>query len=165
MNVNWTLLANQLEAKLAKMQANGAEKRKALGALGNVLKNRIQLCFRLGKSPWNVPWKPLNPAYRVGQPLRHTGRLQRSITSQVVGDAAIVGTNVRYAAPQNFGATILPVKAKFLAAPTAGGGLHFLKMATIPARPFMPIIGGQVTLPTPWAQAALSAMAKSLGMT
>lgn len=164
MNIQWKLLADKVEAKLAKMQLGGAEKQRALGALGVVLANRIRLCFRLGQSPWGVPWKPLNATYRTGQPLRDTGRLQRSITSEVQGDAVLVGTNVRYGAVHQFGATILPKNAKFLAAPAAGGGIRFLKMATIPSRPFMPIIAGQVQLPPAWAKSALQAMAKTMGI-
>lgn len=164
MNVKWQVLANQVEAKLAKMQLGGAEKAKALGALGGALANRIRLCFRLGQSPWGVPWKPLNPRYRTGQPLRDTGRLQRSITSQVQGDAAVVGTNVRYAAVHQFGATILPKNAKFLAAPVGGGGIHFLKKAVVPSRPFLPLVAGGVQLPPAWARSALTAMAKSMGL-
>lgn len=164
MKVHWKILANQVEAKLKKMQLGGAERTRALGALGGAIANRVRLCFRLGQSPWGVPWKPLNPAFRVGQPLRDTGRLQRSITSQVIGDAAVIGTNVRYARTHQFGATILPVKAKRLAVPLAGGGSAFLKKATIPSRPFMPIVAGQVQLPAPWARSALQAMAKSMGL-
>ena len=164
MKVHWTVLANEVDAKLKKMQLGGAERNKALGALGLVLANRIRLCFRLGRSPWGVPWKPLNPFFRVGQPLRDTGRLQRSITSTVQGDAAVVGTNVIYARTHQFGAIILPVKAKRLKVPTAAGGFVFSKKTVIPSRPFMPIVGGQVQLPPAWARSALQAMAKSMGL-
>ena len=102
--------------------------------------------------------------WSTGQPLRDTGRLQRSITSQVQGDAAVVGTNVRYARTHQFGATILPKNAKFLAAPVGGGGIHFLKKAVIPSRPFMPLVAGGVQLPPAWARSALNAMAKSMGL-
>lgn len=164
MNVKWQLLADQVDAKLRKMQLGGAEKTRALGALGGALANRIRLCFRLGQSPWGVPWRPLNPAFRTGQPLRDTGRLQRSITSQVQGDAVMVGTNVRYAAVHQFGATIFPRNAKYLAAPMGGGRIAFLKQVTIPSRPFMPVVAGGVQLPPAWGRSALSAMAKSMGL-
>lgn len=164
MNIKWTLLANQVEARLRKMQLGGAEKARALGALGGSILNRIRLGFRLGQSPWGVPWRPLNPAFRTGQPLRDTGRLQRSFTSSVQGDSVMVGTNVRYAAAHQFGVTIFPRNAKFLAAPMGSGRIAFLKQVTIPSRPFMPIVGGQVQLPPAWARSALSAMAKSMGL-
>lgn len=164
MNVKWQLLADLVEAKLAKMALGGAERGRALGALGNALANRIRLCFRLGQSPWGVPWKPLNPFFRTGQPLRASGRLQRSITSQVQGDAAVVGTNVRYASTHQFGATILPRTAKYLAVPVPGGGIRFMSKVTIPSRPFLPMVAGNVVLPPSWARSALTAMAKSMGL-
>lgn len=164
MNVNWKVLADQVEAKLNQMKLGGPEHTKALGAIGTVLSNRIRLCFRLGTSPYGAAWEPINPIFRVGQPLRDTGRLQRSINSQVQGGAAVVGTNVRYAATHQFGATIFPKSGKYLAVPTAAGGLMFLKQARIPARPFMPLIGGAVSLPPAWARSALQALAKSMGL-
>lgn len=162
--VNWTLLADSVEKRLQEMTLAGESKQKALSALGNTLANRIRLGFRLGRSPWGTAWKPINPAFRVGQPLRDTGRLQRSITYRVEGEAVTVGTNVRYARTHQFGAKIFPKNAKNLAIPTAAGGMIFSKGVTIPDRPFMPIKGGQVSLPGPWAQSALRAMAKSMGL-
>jgi phage virion morphogenesis protein len=165
-NVKWTLLANRVQARLQQMTLAGADKSRALGALGNVLANRIRLGFRMGRDPWGNPWKPLNPRFRTGQPLRDTGRLQRSITSQVQGDAVVVGTNVRYARTHQYGATILPKNGDVLAFPikAAGGGMAFLKSAKIPARPFMPLSGNQVNLPQAWARSGLKAMAKAMGL-
>lgn len=161
MNVKWELLANQVEAKLKTLAMGSPERRKALGALGGSLANRVRLCFRLGVSPWGVPWAPLK--HRQGQPLRDTGRLQRSITSEVIGDAAVVGTNVRYARTHQYGATIFPVDAKALRWMTPRGPV-FAQQVTIPARPFMPLSAGGVRLPPGWARSALTAMAKSMGL-
>lgn len=164
MNIKWHLLANAVEARLAKMELGGTEKAKALGALGGSLANRVRLGFRMGRDPWGARWAPLNPMFRVGQPLRDTGRLQRSITSKVDGDGVLVGTNVRYARTHQFGATILPKNVDRLAAPTAAGGIAFLEKAVIPSRPFLPIRGGHLSLPAPWARSALQALAKSMGL-
>jgi phage virion morphogenesis protein len=165
MDVKWQLKANAVEAKLAKLQLGGAERGRALDALGNALANRIRLGFRIGQSPYGAAWKPINPAFRSGQPLRDTGRLQRSIKHAVQGDSVLVGTNVRYAATHQFGAQIKPKNAARLAIPMKGGGLIMSKGVTIPARPFMPMTaGGQVQLPPAWAKSALNALAKSMGL-
>lgn len=165
MDIKWQILSNQVEAKLAQMALAGESKAKALGAMGSAIANKVRLGFRLGRDPWGNPWKPLNPFFRTGQPLRDTGRLQRSITSKVEGDAAVIGTNVRYARTHQFGATILPKAAKRLAVPVPGAGIIFMKKAVIPSRPFLPITaGGQAQLPGPWAQSALSALAKAMGL-
>jgi phage virion morphogenesis protein len=162
MNVRWQLLSTALEARLAKMKAAGIKPTAALAALGRVLANRIRLGFRMGRSPWGVPWAPLK--LRAGQPLRDTGRLQRSITHQVQADSVLVGTNVRYARTHQHGAKIKPVKGKFLRFPGPGGRPIFSKGVQIPARPFMPIVNGKVDLPAPWAKSALGAMAQALGL-
>lgn len=166
MNIKWLLLANQVEAKLAQMKLQGHSQAAAMGAVGASIANRVRLGFRLGRSPYGQPWAPLNPFFRVGQPLRDTGRLQRSITHQVQGgDSVAVGTNVRYARTHQHGADIKPVNAKMLGPiGSAGGGAVFLKGAKIPARPFMPLQGDQVVLPEPWARSALAALAKSMGL-
>lgn len=168
MDIKWQILANQVEAKLAQMALAGESKAAALGAMGSAIANKVRLGFRLGRDPWGNPWKPLNPLFRTGQPLRDTGRLQRSITSAVQGDAAVIGTNVRYARTHQFGATILPKSGKYLAASAKGGGIAgviFMKKAVIPSRPFLPITaGGQAQLPGPWARSALQALAKAMGL-
>jgi len=141
---------------------------KALGALGRVIKTRIQLGFKQGRSPYGVPWKPLK--LRRGQPLVDTGRLRSSITSKVIGREAIIGTNVQYARTHQFGAVILPKSGKYLRVPFRGSAAGespasflFLRKATVPARPFMPINpAGQVELPPAMAKSALEAMARAL---
>lgn len=164
MKINWDARIDRVSARLKALELGGPERSKALGALGNALSNRIKLGFRMGVSPYGVKWKPLNPAYRVGQPLRDTGRLQRSIGYQVHSNAVDVGTNVRYAAVHQFGRTIRPREAQKLRVPLAIGGFAFLDEVTIPARPFLPISGGKVVLPPAWAKSALNALAKSMGL-
>lgn len=164
MNIKWQILSNQVERRLEKMKSEGADQTTALAALGRAIETRINTGFRAGVDPWGRPWKPLNPKYRTGQPLRNTRRLQLSISSRVVGDAAEVGTNVRYARVHQYGATIVPKTSSYLAFPVTGGGFAFLKEARIPARPFMPMQRGRVDLPPAWAKSALSAMAKAMGL-
>ncbi len=76
--------------------------RKALAAAGAIVRESVRTNFAAGGRPRK--WKKLKR--RKGQPLRDTGRLQNSITSRVPpGDRVVlIGTNVKYAAVQNFGA-------------------------------------------------------------
>lgn len=150
--------------------------------VGNTLLNRIRLCFKLGIDPWGDPWRPIkwraarkredgsktatgrrqvkaNAAGSPGQPLRDTGRLQRSITARADANGVTVGTNLRtasgvlYPAVHQFGATITPKKAKRLVFPGPNGELVFAKKVTIPARPFLPLRRGvsTVELPPAWS--------------
>ena len=79
--------------------------------------------------------------------LQDTGLLRQSFTPESgagnefkhveIGEDFIRNsTNVKYAAIQNFGGVIVPVKAKALCFADAGGALIFAKRVTIPARPF-----------------------------
>ncbi len=114
---------------------------------GGVVRESIRTNFAAGGRP--VQWKPLK--VRQGQPLRDTGRLQDSITSRVRGDVVLVGTNVEYAAVQNFGAkkgsfgeTVVQVRAhqrRSRSGVTSTVRQHsrrtMMPWGDIPARPFM----------------------------
>ncbi len=74
--------------------------RTLLKKAGAVVRESVRTNFAAGGRPRK--WKRLKT--RNGQPLRDTGRLQNSITSRVSGKVVYVGTNVKYAAVQHFGA-------------------------------------------------------------
>lgn len=176
MSVEFEVKVAAVEQAL-KQYAGQERVRKALGALGRVILNRIRFGFARGVSPYGVPWKP--PVLRAGQPLVDTGRLRSSINSRVEGERVLIGTNLTYhwdgrthsaGMIHQFGATVRPRKAKMLRVPfggtVAGGkpkGVIYLKQAIIPPRPFMPITpSGDAELPQAWAVSALDAMAKAL---
>lgn len=119
--------------------------------VGRVVLNRIRLCFKLGIDPWGSPWAKLK--IRQGQPLRDTGRLNRSIVANADKTGVTIGTNVQYAPTHQFGATIVPKRAKRLVFPGPGGRMIFAKKVAIPARPFLPLRKGYTTatLPPSWS--------------
>lgn len=178
--VRFELLADQVEERLRQLAGDTPETRRAVDAFARVLRTRIQMGFRTARSPQGAPWRRLNPFFRAGQPLRNTGRLYGSIQSVRVGDAVVVGTNLRtpdgqhsLGAIHQFGAVIEPREGPGLTyrgrllgpIPTANRGFVFLKRAVIPARPFMPLDpAGNVNLPPAWAQSALQAMARALDL-
>lgn len=158
----------QVQARLAKIKAEGGDTGKAVRAFGSVVLNRIKMGFRLGRSPRGQSWLPLK--LRDGQPLRNTGALMQSITMQAVPGGVEIGTNRIGARVHQFGATIKPKNGKFLRIPgnfsSAGAtGPIFTKQVTIPARPFMPMTAsGGVDLPPAWIQSGLDAMKKALDL-
>ena len=119
--------------------------------VGRTILNRIRLCFKLGIDPWGAPWAALK--LRQGQPLRDTGRLNRSIVANPDKNGVTIGTNVMYAPTHQYGATISPKNAKKLVFPGPGGRMIFAKKVTIPARPFMPLRKNHaaVALPPQWS--------------
>jgi phage virion morphogenesis protein len=75
--------------------------RKLMHRIGRAVHSDTLLRFRAAKAPDGTPWLPLKT--RRGQPLRDTGRLQRSITWEATDTQATIGTNVAYGAAHNFG--------------------------------------------------------------
>jgi phage gpG-like protein len=158
----------------------------AYDAIGSTIANRVRLCFKLGTDPYGSPWKKIkfraprqkndksgpsttgrrqryaNRAFAAskGEPLRDTGRLARSITYKVDGSGVTIGTNVFYAPTHQFGATIVPKKAKRLVFPGPGGALIFAKKVTIPQRAFLPIRTPNAvpSLPPSWSVAVVRAI-------
>jgi phage virion morphogenesis protein len=146
------------KAKLAALTKATSNMQPVYATIGRVLVNRIRLCFKLGIDPWGSPWAALK--LRKGQPLRDTGRLNRSIAAQADDSGVTVGTNVSYAPTHQFGATIVPKKAKRLVFPGPGGSLIFAKKVTVPARPFLPLrrSGATVALPPAWSADVVRAL-------
>lgn len=83
---------------------NVSRPQKMLQEMGMVMLSSIQQNFIAQGRP--VPLVPSQRAIRQhGQTLRDTGRLMNSITMKVDSNSVRVGTNVVYAAAQNFGHT------------------------------------------------------------
>lgn len=169
-------------------QLLGATKSSELySSVGAGLKTLVDLGFKSGRDPWGQQWAPLkfrglrrsdnggklsrtgreqkaaNKAGRPGQPLRDTGRLQRSITYKPEPDGVTVGTNLRaksgasIPAVHQFGAVILPKKGKFLTFPGPNGTMVFAKKSVIPRRAFLPLNeSGAVVLPQSWASSVVA---------
>lgn len=88
---------NQLLGVTTRLQ----QQRKLMERVGRGIHADTLLRFRSGKAPGGTPWLPLKT--RQGQPLRDTGRLQRSITWAATDQQATIGTNVIYARAHNDG--------------------------------------------------------------
>lgn len=96
------------------------------------VKETIDDAFESVRSPLGGGWRPLtettkqiNPRRDGGTPLLDTGRLRGSITTSVAAGGMRFGTNVIYAATQQFGRSDNKVFGKY--------------PGPIPARPFLPI--------------------------
>jgi phage gpG-like protein len=146
--------------KLADLREQSGDISDALNAVGRTIRTRVDMGFRSGSDPWGMAWSPLR--IRNGQPLRDTGRLQRSITYAVggsPGDQYVdIGTNLKYAPVHQYGATIRAKDAKFLRF-LGSNGFIFKKQVVIPARPFLPITpGGDLNLPDSWSDAVMKSL-------
>lgn len=180
MSINIEVTGDGAEKKLQQLLAAG-QSAQMYASVGAGLKTLIDLGFKMSRDPWGQQWAPLkfralrrsddggklsrtgrqqreaNRAGKAGQPLRDTGRMQRSITYKSEADGVTVGTNLRaksgasIPAVHQFGATILPKKGKFLIFPGPNGNLIFAKKVVIPRRAFLPLDkSGAVALPPSW---------------
>lgn len=149
-----TVTDSGVATKLQQMVAAQSNLQPLYAAIGGSLLSNVQLGFKFGRSPWGDAWR--KPLLRAGQPLRDTGRLNRSITVDATGDGVTVGTNVLYAPVHQFGATIRAKNKPFLFFRTPNGFAR-KKQVVVPARPFLPIRpGGAVDLPASWQKSIVS---------
>ena len=91
-------------------------------------------------------WAPLQPAYaaikRGPGILRESLQLQKSLTFYASSGHVVWGSNVIYAAVQQFGGKIVPKNAKALVFRFgSGGGIVRAKSVTLPARPYLGLDG------------------------
>lgn len=139
-----------LNAKLAFL-GSPAGQQVLVKLLAATAKTQVDLGFRSSTSPWGFTWAPLK--VRVGgKPLQDTRKhLQSSIGVRFGAGKFRLFTKFVGAAVHQYGATIVPVKAKRLRFPLGrGGGFAFAQKVIIPAREYLPV-GSR--LPDRWAEA------------
>jgi phage virion morphogenesis protein len=140
--------------RIKALQRAAADMTPLFQTIGAGLLSNVQLGFKGSRSPYGQTWAPLKT--RSGQPLRDTGRLQRSITAQPDDQGVTVGTNVSYAAIHQFGKVIKAKNKPFLIFKTPRGWVK-KKSVTIPERPFFPITpDGETNLPAGWEKSVVT---------
>lgn len=139
---------------------------RALMNAGNLLVGMIQHQMMAGASPDGTPFVPLKS--RVGVPLSDTGQhIRNRINAQMEGENSVLvgmfdSESNKIGRVHQFGATIRPVRAKYLRWKDARGW-HRAKQVTIPARPFMPISpNGEADLPQEWVDDIVGVIRASL---
>lgn len=114
-------------------------------AVSEEAKTLIDEGFSRGIEPSGARWVPLR--FRSGQPLRDTGRLQRSLAPVDTGTGFRVSTNLRYAALHQYGGKI-KARGRTLYDPRTKTA--FGKSVRVPARRYLPRDGG--ALPARWTR-------------
>lgn len=126
-------------AFIAKLELGGKEYAQLKDEIGQTLRDQVLLRFTDEVDPSGTPWKQSQRAAATGgQTLTDKSRLKSSMTYAVGGDSIEVGTNVEYAEPLHFGATIRPLNGDYLRVKGAHGWFSS-KEITLPAREFLGI--------------------------
>jgi phage virion morphogenesis protein len=135
--------SGQIDTALAQLRKLSSDFTPLMASIGHALVSNTRDRFRAGRDPDDHPWKALRPDYaRIKEGpsiligLGMNGGLQDSITSQPNNHQVAIGSSKVYAAVHQFGATIVPVKARALVFRLADG-VVFAKKVTIPARPYL----------------------------
>lgn len=128
-----------VRAALARLALEPGDKSALMDDIGITLSENARLRFIDQVTPSGVPWVPsIRAQVQGGETLRDTGVLMNSITHALVGtDAVEYGTNVPYAIPLHYGATIRPVSVPLLMFRMPGGGFVRKKEVTLPSREFL----------------------------
>jgi phage gpG-like protein len=112
-------LSRQLQATIQRM--SDFDLAPVLKQIGVITWAEHKTRFNRSMSPEGIPWVPLaRPRIISGSknhPLLDTGALRNSIQAKATRDMVIVSSNREYAGVHQWGATIVPVKAKFLCIP------------------------------------------------
>lgn len=123
---------------LSALALDSKDKVDLLDQIGINMVENTRLRFGDQVSPDGQAWAPsLRAINEGGETLRDTGHLLGSFAHQASGDSVAWGTNVPYAMPLHFGATIQAVNGPYLKFKVPGGAWAQKKEVTLPARPFL----------------------------
>lgn len=130
---------DQALATLSAAAALGADPLPVYDQIGAAMVTSTEMRFENQAGPDGSPWPPsIRALVEGGLTLQKTGALAQSITHQADAQGVEWGTNLVYAAPNQFGATIRPVSASKLRFRLPGNlGWRSADEVTIPARPFL----------------------------
>jgi phage gpG-like protein len=134
---------DDLRPKFRALEKIGRDTTPVVRAMGNTLLSITQRNFSsLGTDERPTPWPPKYG----GKPatLKQSGLLWHSFHLTVTPRTATVANPTKYAAIHQFGG-IIRAKGKALVFNGLNGKKVFRKQVKIPARPFYPIINGQLT--------------------
>jgi len=135
--INVKIEDREVLALLDRIQQRAGNLTPAMKIVGKTIRDSVRENFRAGGRPER--WKSSQRAIIEGKKtLIDTKRLMNSITYMAHKDRAEVGTNVVYAAIQQFGGTVKARKSKYLKFKIGSRWVQ-KREVSIPARPFMMI--------------------------
>lgn len=136
--VRITTRSSGLLGVLSRLALDPDDKSDLLDVIGINMVENTRLRFSDQVAPDGTAWEPsLRAINEGGDTLRDKGVLLNSITHAQDANGVEWGTNVPYALPLHFGATIHAVNGPYLKFKVPGGAWAQKAEVTIPARPFL----------------------------
>lgn len=137
-------LDGEVDELLARLQQmSGIDKAGTMNAIAEGLRTSTMERFSSEESPEGSKWKPsIRATQKGGKTLTESSGLKNSIKAQADATGAAVGTNLVYAATQQFGAerTIRAKKSRYLRFQIGDRWVSVPSVrVSIPARPFFGI--------------------------
>lgn len=180
-DIKITIDMKQVEVLLTHIEKKLDHQEPLLKAIGHSINENVRMTFRELKAPDGTAWKPLSPVtkyqraknksggrvyrkdgkgtlakftqvYITATPLNDTGVLRNSIAYRLSGQSVEIGTNVKYAALQNFGAKQGAFGKNKRNTPIPWGD--------VPARQFIPV----ANLPVRWENEVMVIVNDYLGI-
>lgn len=125
------------QAVLGQLRALAGDLTPLWQEVGDSLVTSTQMRFEAGRGPNGVPWKPSRRAQQEdGRTLIDSGILRTSINRVADADGVTIGTNIRYAAAHQFGATIRAKTSRGLRF-RVGDRWITKRQVFLPPRPFL----------------------------
>jgi phage gpG-like protein len=135
-------IQNSISPALARLIVQVKDRRPVLEAMGTQLVTITKKAFN-DASLRAATWPPKRDGSAAT--LKKTGALWQSIRiTEITATSVTVGSDRKYAAIHQLGGEITPKAAKALRF-FSGGRWWTVKKVTMPARPFFPFLGGQMT--------------------
>lgn len=140
----FSVTRDDISPALGKLAQSASNRLPVFRAMGTTFKSITEGNFNsVGASYRPILWKPKRDGTPSILQSQHP-TLSKSFQLIVTNDSATVSNPMKYAAIHQFGGTIVPKNGKALKF-QSGGRWFTVKSVTIPARPFFPVINGQLT--------------------
>jgi len=145
--------ANEIVARIDKRILQAKNTKPLMNNVSVDMKNKARMRFQQEKDPEGKKWARNSEVTikrkKSNKPGTDTGRLKNSIKNKSTLQAAVAGTNVKYAPTFNYGAKKGQYSQYSLLKPKTGK-VHYVPWGDIPARRFVGFSGNQKKIYKKW---------------
>lgn len=142
----FTITRNDISPSLSRLARTAKNPTAVLRAMGTTFKSITEGNFSsFGAQYRPKPWPALRDPAGKPSILQKSTTLAKAFHLEVTAKSATLSNPMPYAGIHQFGGIIRPKTKNLLSWVNSKGDRVFAKMVTIPARPFFPVLNGQLT--------------------